>query len=220
MTISQVLGIRELLDRDSSDPDLDTVAPETTSVPQSKAERFDILIYGDSSCCIEPSLLAPPPKAVIFALLDIYMHRVDVILKVIHGPSLRTLVLESSACEPALEALRFAVFFTSLCTLEEQECIDIVGEAKSKTAAKFRIATELLLSKANLLTTKNLTVLQAFLIYLVSTSTRSLAFFLLNFTDGPSSVQRSAISLGSDPHSGTSWAKSRTRYEYVSNIAL
>ena len=172
LTFCQVFGIRELLDRDSPDPELDFAAPGTKPAPS-----FDILIYGDSSCCVEPSLLIPPSKAVVFALLDIYMHRIDPILKVIHGPSLRVLLLENSACGPTIEALKSAIFFTALCTLEKQESIEIVGEAKGKTATKFRIATELSLSKANLLTGRNLTVLQAFVIYLVSTSTPSSAFF-------------------------------------------
>ena len=214
----QVLGIRELLDRDSPDPQADFAAPGTRSAAQSEAESFDILIYGDSCCCVEPSLLAPPSKAVVFALLDVYMHRIDPILKVIHGPSLRTLLLENSACEPAIEAVKSAIFFTALCALEEQECIDIIGEAKSKTATKFRVATEFSLSRANLLTTRNLTVLQGFVIYLVSISTQSSAFS--NYIGWTPSVSGSAISLGSDPYSGASRASSRTRHRHVSNIAV
>lgn len=216
--LCKVLGIRELLDRDSPDLELDFAAPGTRPAPQSEAESFDILTYGDASCCVEPRLLAPPSKAVVFALLDIYMHRIDPILKVIHGPSLRTLLLENSVCEPAIEVLKSAIFFTALCTLEEQECIDIVGEAKSKTATKFRIATELSLSRANLLTARNLTVLQAFVIYLVSTSTQSSAFF--DYIGWTPSEPRSTISLGIDPLSGASWASSRTRHKFVSNIAV
>ncbi|MDI1486435.1 MAG: hypothetical protein OHK93_005663 [Ramalina farinacea] len=201
----EVLGIRELLDRDSPNPELDFASPGTRPAPQSEAESFDILIYGDASCCVEPSLLAPPSKAVVFALLDIYMHRIDPILKVIHGPSLRMLLLESSGGEPAIQALKSAIFFTALCTLEEQECVDIVGEAKSKTATKFQVATELSLSKAKLLTARNLTVLQAFVIYLVSTSTQSSALF--DYIGWNPSEPRSAVSLGTDPYSVDEFAR-------------
>ena len=218
LTFCQVLGIRELLDRDSPDSEADFAAPGTDSAPQTRAQSFDILIHGDSSCYVEPSLLAPPSKAVVFALLDIYMHRIDPILKLIHGPSLRTLLLESSACEPAIEALKSAIFFTALCTLEEQECVDIVGEAKSKTVNRLRIATELSLSRANLLTARNFTVLQAFVICLVSTPTQSSAIF--DYIGWSPSEPRSTISLGIDPRSGASWASSRTRHKFVSNIAV
>jgi len=41
-------------------------------------------MYGDSLCYVEPSVLVPPSKAVVFALLDLYLHRIDPILKFIH----------------------------------------------------------------------------------------------------------------------------------------
>jgi hypothetical protein len=124
-------------------------------------------MYGDSLCYVEPSVLVRHSKAVVFTLLDFYMHRIYPILITVHGLSLRTLLLENFAYTPAQEVLRFGVFFTAVCSLEENESNEIVGEAKSKTLAKFRPDTEPLLSKANLLTTADLAVLQAYVIHLV-----------------------------------------------------
>lgn len=108
------------------------------------------------------------------ALLDTYVYRVDSILKVSHVPSLRTLLLsgEPAFVEPldcpSREALKFAVCFTAVCTLTEVESRKLFMEEKDKIINKFRLATEVMLSRANLLTTSDITVLQAFVIYLVS----------------------------------------------------
>ena len=69
---------------------------------------------------------------------------------------------------PSYEALKFAVCFTAACTLSEAECRAIFMEEKDKVINKLRLATEVVLSRANLLTTSDVTVLQAFVIYLVS----------------------------------------------------
>lgn len=89
-------------------------------------------MYDDSLCYVEPSVFSPPSKAVVFALLDFYMHRIDPILQAIHGLSLRTLLLENFAYTPAQEVLRFAVFFTAVCSLEENESNEIVGKQKAR----------------------------------------------------------------------------------------
>ena len=108
-----------------------------------------------------------------FALLDIFQHRIDPILKLTHIPSLRTLLLGGPTFLSGQEALKFAVYFTAVCSLEENECLEIIGEEKSKTVATFRLGTEVLLSRASLLTTTDLTTLQAFILYLVQLSART-----------------------------------------------
>ena len=137
-------------------------------MPVSGVKGFDVLLYGDSSCSVEPSVLASPPRAVMFALLDVFLYRIDPILKVTHAPSLRTLLFDRPTSGPAPEALKFAVYFTTVCSLDENECLEIIGQEKVETLARFRLATEILLSRADLLSTTDLTVLQAFIIFLVS----------------------------------------------------
>ncbi len=123
---------------------------------------------------VNPDILEAPPKPVMTALLDTYVYRVDSILKVSHVRSLRTLLLsgepgfvEPLDC-PSREALKFAVCFTAVCTLTEVESRKLFMEEKDKIINRFRLATEVMLSRANLLTTSDITVLQAFVIYLVS----------------------------------------------------
>jgi hypothetical protein len=41
----------------------------------------------------------------VAVLVDIYLYQVDPVFKVIHGPSLREMLLEANALTPAQEAL-------------------------------------------------------------------------------------------------------------------
>lgn len=165
----KVAGIRELLDEDFPDNELDSSHQNSDPSHQS----FDIILFGTSSCAVNPSILEAPSRPIVRALLEIYLHRVDSVFKVTHAPTLRAIILGDQQVHadpmnsPALEALRFSVFFTAVCTLGETECSDMFQENKSSTANRFRLATEVMLSRANLQTSNDITVIQAFVIYLV-----------------------------------------------------
>ena len=131
-----------------------------------------MILFGASCCVLNPP--EAPPKSIVIALLDIYIYRVDSILKVTHVPSLRSLLLSeeqehsNTFHHHSREALKLAICFTAVCTLSEVEIRDIFPEKKEKIMNRFRLATEVMLSRAELLTTSDITVLQAFVIYLVS----------------------------------------------------
>ena len=123
---------------------------------------------------VNPALLEAPSTPILVALLDTFVYRVDSVLKVSHVPLLRSLLLPDGPVNPeplkgpSYEALKFAVCFTAACTLSEAECRATFAEEKDKVINKLRLATEVVLSRAKLLTTSDVTVLQAFAIYLVS----------------------------------------------------
>lgn len=131
-----------------------------------------MILFGASCYVVNPP--EAPPKSIVIALLETYIYRVDSVLKVGHVPSLRNFLLseEQDHLEhfnhTSQEALKFAICFTAVCTLTEVESRNIFMEEKDQTIDRFRLATEVMLSRANLLTTSDITILQAFVIYLVS----------------------------------------------------
>lgn len=131
-----------------------------------------MILFGASCYVVNPP--EAPPKSIVIALLETYIYRVDSVLKVGHVPSLRNFLLseEQDHLEhfnhTAQEALKFAICFTAVCTLTEVESRNIFMEKKDQTIDRFRLATEVMLSRANLLTSSDITILQAFVIYLVS----------------------------------------------------
>ena len=180
-----VVGIRELLDKLAGDEPGDFLVetPDTDRI-----QSFDILMYGDASCLVAPYVLESPPKAIVSALLDIYLDRIDPVFKVTHTPSLHAILLEANNITPAQEALKSSVFFTAVNSLDEQECLQRFNSSKSALSGRFQLAAEVLLSRSGLLTTVDLTSLQAFVIYLVSLRFENATSIALIYTGWASSM--------------------------------
>lgn len=95
-------------------------------------------------------------------LLVTYEQRIDPIFKVLHWPSTCT-KLRSLGLDNEVRALAAAVYFTATCSLFDHEI-----ENRTELIEQLRHLAEESLAAANVLTTRSLCVLQAFLIYLVS----------------------------------------------------
>ena len=146
--------------------------PLPSAINDPSSQHFDMILFGTSCCVVNPPEALP--KLTVTALLDVYSYRVDSIFKISHMPALRNLLLsderehsDSFGC-PSREALKFSICFTAICSLSEVEVRKMFMEKKDGILNRFRLATEMMLSRAGLLTTLDLTVLQAFVIYLVS----------------------------------------------------
>ena len=130
----KVIGIREILEREIPDDDLEPPSQENDLMQQS----FDIVMFGAHCCAVNPVIVQPPSATVVQALLDIYITRVDPIFKVAHAPSLRTFLLAEKPNSSDMmgshvsEALKFAIYFISVCTLDEFECQDKLHEGKNE----------------------------------------------------------------------------------------
>lgn len=110
-------------------------------------------------------------KSIFF---PIYKTRVDCIVKVLHWPSVMASIEKKyMGGEDGLElakvqALESAMCYTALCTMTDEESETSFACKKAILREQLRAAAELHISKARLLEQPDLTVLQAFLIYLVS----------------------------------------------------
>ncbi|KAM0805138.1 hypothetical protein BDR22DRAFT_817622 [Usnea florida] len=178
-TISdQVAGIRETLEEfTDGEPDSPYHGASPSATNGSSSQEFDLILFGTSTCMVSPAVLEAPSTPILVTLLDTFVYRVDSVLKVSHVPLLRSLLLPDGPINPgplkgpSYEALKFAVCFTAACTLSEAECRAIFVEEKDKVINRLRLATEVVLSRAHLLTTSDITVLQAFVIYLAGRRT-------------------------------------------------
>lgn len=107
-------------------------------------------------------------------LYDLYLHQVDPVFKVIHHPSLsahllrRERYLDYEHDHPAVEALVSSINYAAVCTTTDERCFAIFGVNKIRVISRYRMATELALPRAKLFSTTDVTVLQAFILYLVS----------------------------------------------------
>ncbi len=172
----EVNGLRDVLDH-SSDEEIEAL--ESYSSPETGSEidppKFNFMLCSPKSfMSLLPNGLQHPPKLMIHTLCSIYLHNVDPLCKLLHGPSLRRHLqlgeqyLHYRPGNVAVEALSFAIFYAAINTQPENECKQMFGEEKNALLYKYQFAVELSLAKADLINTMDISTLQAFLIYLVS----------------------------------------------------
>lgn len=107
-------------------------------------------------------------------LLHIFFTQVDPILRILHRPSLQAHLLGGKCYlnyapwHPAPAALTSAVFYAASCALSPEICLACFGMDKASLISKHQSNTNYALQRADYLLTNDLTVLQAFVISLVS----------------------------------------------------
>ncbi|KAH8431499.1 fungal specific transcription factor domain-containing protein [Aspergillus melleus] len=108
------------------------------------------------------------------SLVEVFLSRIDPVFKVIHQPSLRAFLLEGKQYldyedgRHAPNTLASAIYYAAVCILSEEECDRVFKEHKSSVVAKYRRVCDAALYHADFPTTNDLTVLQAFMISLLS----------------------------------------------------
>ena len=117
--------------------------------------------------------ITAPKTHQVYTFCDIYLANVNPIFKVLHGPSLRKYLQENAAeldCSPGhggLEALKFAIYYAAVTSMDDGECRHRIGENRTILLARYRAGTELALAKADFINTVEMSTLQALAIYLV-----------------------------------------------------
>jgi hypothetical protein len=110
-------------------------------------------------------------------LCDIFFHNVDPLFKILHRPSIQAFLkdgkpyLDYEQDHQAPATLASAIYLCAVCTLNEVECQSMFNASKKIIVAEFQKETEVALARADFVTTNDLTVLQAYIISLVSTTT-------------------------------------------------
>lgn len=110
-------------------------------------------------------------------LCQVYLQNVDPIIKILHRPSLSKWMLDgastylgSSEDDNSVRALASAVCYVAANTMTEAQCQAAFHQNKSNVTTVHRRMCESAFEKAGLLTMRDTTVLQAFILYLVRIS--------------------------------------------------
>lgn len=118
----------------------------------------------------------PRDTVVSRKLCDVYLQNVDPIIKILHRPTLTSWMIHdttTSARPPprdtSARALECAVCYAAATTMTETQCQAMFQKPKSDVSATHRKMCEEAIERAGLLTTRDMRVLQAFVLYLVST---------------------------------------------------
>ncbi|KAL4972639.1 fungal-specific transcription factor domain-containing protein [Aspergillus desertorum] len=142
--------------------------------PAAVGARSAMLLHPQAPVNLD--LFRPAPQA-IAALWQKYLEIVDPLLKIFHTPSVQRLVMHSiqgrGNLDLATECLLFAIYYASVAAMNPEVCQseleeDRLGLLRRVRLVRYQAAVENILSRLNLLNTTDMTVLQAFAIYLIT----------------------------------------------------
>jgi hypothetical protein len=175
--------MREVLTEPSDDEEHDSeLTPESNSPSQPQSSQFEFVIHAPDLLPNMGNALNHPTRSQVHFLYSLFLTNVDPVVKILHGPSLKRYFIEGSGeldCSPGpkgLDALRFAIYYTTTTSLNPEECLLQFGEEKAALLSRFRSGTELALARADLINTEEMSTLQALVLYLVS-HTQPLSLF-------------------------------------------
>ncbi|TQW00867.1 fungal specific transcription factor [Cordyceps javanica] len=112
-----------------------------------------------------------PAMHCLYALLDIYVDRVDPLMKMMHIPTFWASVLQAAERREEVskptEAVIFCFYFGVISVIDENECQKLFKESKKTLFAKYRAIARHTLKRAGLLSTSNPTTLTAFCLFMM-----------------------------------------------------
>ena len=133
-----------------------------------------LLMFGSCGSTVHTSTLHPNPVQ-IFRLWQIYLDNVNPLLKVTHTPSLQGRIIEAANSipniNPALEALMFSIYCTSIASLTSEGCQTTFGSSKEDLLRGYQFGCQQALVKCGFLRSSDRDCLTALHLYLVSVAT-------------------------------------------------
>ena len=130
----------------------------------------DGFIFGYQSLTNSLRDLHPDPSDIDILWL-IYTRNIDPVLKIVHKPTFERSLIKAKnnldGLSRGMEAMMFAVYFAAVESLEAEECRLMFNMDKGFLHNRYRFAVEQALARAGFLETRELVVLQAFVVSLV-----------------------------------------------------
>ncbi len=115
----------------------------------------------------------PEPRH-IFKLWQIFVERVNPLIKIVHVPTIQQRIMDASwgaeNLPPSTTALLFSIYSLAVMTLSSSDCEDLFGNTKNELLQRYRSETSRSLMAADLLLTRELETLQAFVLFLIADS--------------------------------------------------
>lgn len=112
-----------------------------------------------------------PPAIRIFQLWQIYIDNVNPLLKISHVPTLQVQIVEVAAdlanAPKSLEALMFSIYLISVNSMSDDEVQNTFGEDKIILLGRYHEGAQQALINAGFMRSNEITVLQAYVLYLV-----------------------------------------------------
>ena len=165
---NEVEDIKTIL-HDESDEEIESPTPGVS--PHDSPDQSQAYMFHHSSPAAERSLPHPPPH-IIQLYWDKYEENVDPLVKMLHLPSVRAIFQsikqDTTSIPRHHEPLVFAIYYGAVTSLTGEEAQTYIGEPKAPLQARYRRYVECALAKEHFLSTEEICVLQALILFLLS----------------------------------------------------
>ncbi|KAH7144293.1 fungal-specific transcription factor domain-containing protein [Dactylonectria estremocensis] len=150
----------------SYDESNDSTIPEAEPAGAPGNQGF---VFGNRGSPGNLDSLNPLPSQMLF-IWQTFVDSVDPFIKVLHIPSINKVIRDLrgnfSSLGPKMEPLLFAISLAAITSMNDDAVTTNFNASKAHLVARYRLGTEQALGQAEFLTTKDIVVVQAFVIYL------------------------------------------------------
>ena len=113
-----------------------------------------------------------PPPMQIFNLWQVFLDNVHPLLRLFHAPTIQQQLLKSasslSTASPPMHALLLTIYSNAVGSMRDDACMAALNEDRGTLICRYNAGAQYALHKAGFLRASDLTVLQAFVLHLVS----------------------------------------------------
>lgn len=166
----ELAEIRHTVDSPSSEEEDEIASPDSANDISGRYGLHQEWIFGYSSTMYDMSKLHPSPSQ-IFIIWEIFKENVDPVLKIVHAPTVKNIIMKAavgaSSLSKASEALFYSICFSAIVSMTDDQCKQLLGYDKEPLMQRYRFAVEQGLARAQFLNSSNLVVLQAFVLFLI-----------------------------------------------------
>ncbi|KAF2025879.1 hypothetical protein EK21DRAFT_75330 [Setomelanomma holmii] len=153
--------------KQSHDPDKSAEFSDTSSDDSDSGQGF-VLSSGFKSS----KRPRHPSPGTMHKLWEVFVENVDPLTKIVHVPTLRPAVHramnDTTGLPRSFEALLFAIYGVAIMSIQDDECQKHFSEDRRHLLSRYTSLAGRALSRARLMETTNLVVLQALLLHLLS----------------------------------------------------
>ncbi|ERS97592.1 hypothetical protein HMPREF1624_05763 [Sporothrix schenckii ATCC 58251] len=169
-------AVQELRDVVESSPEEaeDDTAQTHAEVSSQPVRPRDLSVLGLTT--LPSHVLCPShillDRPLVAQLCTVYLDQVDPILKILHRPTIAQHLVNGASYlgypegHTSVAALDSAVLYVAVNSMDDEQCRALLGRDRAGLLVATRQACEAALERAGLLTTRDMTVLQAFVLYL------------------------------------------------------
>ena len=179
--------MRQALNQESDEEEeADSNTPSSQGLTSDGSSPDSQLIFGRGSYSTDLRSFHPPAVHAT-ALANVFFSRVDPIFKVLHRPTILTIVQTNALGQRNIpnkshEAISLAIYFSAVTSLSDEECSVMFHQDRKALVAQYKNGTEAALVNADLLNTSELMILQALCLYLVSIYPCTRSIHLLQYS--------------------------------------